>query len=172
MLLEELVEGVEEFFLDSLLATEKLDVVDQKDIYAAIPFAKTGQRILLNRGNEFVRELFGREVSNSGVRLVLENVMSHGVHEMGLAQSSLPINEEGVVGSRRCMCYRDCCGVCQLAIGADNEILKRVPTIEIGIDGSFVPLVGARCIPPGIGLLSIGMPRIVANGAFVRGVVY
>ena len=104
--------------------------------------------------------------------LVLENVMSHGVHEMSLAQSSLPINEEGVVGFRRRMRYRDRCGVCQLAIGADNEILKSVPTIEIGIDGSFVPLVGARCIPSEIGHLSIGMPRIAANGVFVRGVVY
>ena len=98
--------------------------------------------------------------------------MSHGVHKMGFAQSSLPINEEGVVGFRRRMCYRDRCGVCQLAIGADNEIRKRVPTVEVGIDGSFVPLVGARCIPPEIGLLSIGMPRIVANGVVVRGVVY
>jgi len=45
---------MEELFLDSFLATEKLDIVDQKDINAAIAFAKTGQRILLNRGNEFV----------------------------------------------------------------------------------------------------------------------
>ncbi len=45
------------------------------------------------------------------------------------------------------MRYCDRCGVSQLAIGADNEILKRVPTIEIGIDGALVPLVGARCIP-------------------------
>jgi len=56
LLLEEFVEGVEEFFLNSFLAAQKLDIVEEKHIDFAVALAKFGQGVFLNSADEFVGE--------------------------------------------------------------------------------------------------------------------
>ena len=63
--LEEVVERVEEFFLDALLAGEELDVVEQEDVGVAITLAELDEVLLLQRLDELVGEFFGGEVGNS-----------------------------------------------------------------------------------------------------------
>src|SRR5690606_13855566 len=56
---KEVVEGVEELFLDPLFSAEKVDVVDQKDVDAAIALPEFRERGLLNGGDVLVGKFFG-----------------------------------------------------------------------------------------------------------------
>jgi len=52
------VEGMEKFFLNALLAREKLDVVNQQHVGLTMFFAERDQLVVLDRVNIFVREFF------------------------------------------------------------------------------------------------------------------
>src|SRR5690606_40664835 len=57
--LEQVVEGVEEFLLNALLAAEKVDVVDEKNIGVAVALTELGEGVFLN----------GRDVDRKSTRL-------------------------------------------------------------------------------------------------------
>src|SRR5436190_2011228 len=62
MPVEQGVEGVEKFLLRALLASEKLDVVDQEQVRLSIAFAKLNQIVVLNGVDKFVDKKFARKV--------------------------------------------------------------------------------------------------------------
>ena len=56
------IECVKEFLLGPLLATQKLDVINQKQISLAITLPELDQIAVLDRVDELVNEEFAREV--------------------------------------------------------------------------------------------------------------
>src|SRR5689334_10001163 len=84
---EESVEGVKEFLLRTLLAAEKMDVVDQKEVGLAIAFAKFDQVVVLDRIDELVDENLAREIHHPGVLAAGDDVLADGLHQVGLAEA-------------------------------------------------------------------------------------
>ena len=67
------------------------NVVDQKDMDRAV--AVPENRHLVEAGwmrDHFVGELFGRKVMNPAVRMVFEDVVADGVHEVRLCRAFDP----------------------------------------------------------------------------------
>ena len=126
------VERMEKFLLRSLLATEKLNVVDQKKVGLTITLPEFDQITVLNRVDELVNEQFTREVDHLHVFPFRPDELADGLHEMGLAQTDAAINEKRIVCARRCL--RDCQtrGMRDFVVRADDERFKCVSRIESG----------------------------------------
>jgi hypothetical protein len=92
------VEGVKEFFLDTLFAREKLDIIDQKHISLTILFAELNELIVLDAINVFVRKLFRRKISDPGTFLVCRDMMANGVEQMRFAKTDTAVKEKRIVG--------------------------------------------------------------------------
>ena len=75
----ESIEGVKKLLLDALFALKELDVIDQQHIEFAVLLAKLGQLAVLQRFNELVGEPLARQVADTGVLLVGQNVMTDGL---------------------------------------------------------------------------------------------
>ena len=61
----ERIEGVKELFLRSFLAGDELNVINQKNIVIPVAFSKAQQLVVANRVDQFVGELFGRDVGQA-----------------------------------------------------------------------------------------------------------
>src|ERR1044071_4095415 len=94
MAIEEGVEGVEKLFLRALLASEKLDVIDQKQVRLSIAFAKLNQIVVLNCVDKLVDKKFARKVHHLRVFLFHPNVLTDRLHQMRLAEPDSAVNEE------------------------------------------------------------------------------
>ena len=97
MSVEKRIECVKEFFLRTLFASEKLDVVNQKKIGLAITLPELDQITVLDRIDELVDEQFARDVDHLHVFLLRPNILADGLHQMGLAKTDTAINEQRVV---------------------------------------------------------------------------
>ncbi len=128
--LEQVVEGVEELLLDALLAGEELDVVEQHDVGVAVALAELDHPVLLQRLDEVVRELLGREVGDARVRVVAQDGVPDGVHQVGLAEAGVAVDEQGVVGLGGGLGHRQRRGVRHLVVGPDDKGLERVAGVE------------------------------------------
>src|SRR5712675_647633 len=126
------VESVKEFLLRSLLASEKLDVVNQENISLAITLPEFDEITVLDRVDEFVDEQLTRDVDHLHVSSFRPHILSDGLHQMGFAQANAAVNEQRIVRARRRLrdgktgCVRD------FIVRADDERFKRVPRIESG----------------------------------------
>ena len=101
MSVEKRIECVKEFLLGPLLATEKLDVVNQKKIGLAITLPEFDQIAVLDRVDELVDEQFTGDINHLHVFLLGPDVLADGLHQVGLAKTDTAINEQRVVRARR-----------------------------------------------------------------------
>src|SRR6266581_5425624 len=130
MPIEKRVERLEEFFLRTIFASEKLDIVDQKKISLAITLPEFDQIAVLDRVDELVDEQFTREVYHLHIFLLRPDVLTNRLHQMRLAETDPAVNEQRVVRARRRLrhgktrCMRD------FVVRTDHERFKRVPWIE------------------------------------------
>ena len=95
---EEIVKGVEEFFLDPLFACEELHVVEEQDIGVAIALTEFGETIFLQGLNKLVREFLSRKVGHASSGIGLEYRMTDGMHQVGLAEPGITVEEKRIVG--------------------------------------------------------------------------
>src|SRR5207247_9855702 len=76
MPVEKRIECVKEFFLGTLLASEKLDIVNQKKIGLAITLPEFDQITVLDRIDELVDEEFARDIEHLHVFLLRPHVLA------------------------------------------------------------------------------------------------
>ena len=100
MSIEKRIERVKEFFLGTLFASEKLDVVYQEEIDLAIALSEFDQIAVLDRVDELVDEQLTRDVEHLHVFPFGPNELADGLHEMRLAQTNTAVNEKRIVGAR------------------------------------------------------------------------
>src|SRR5882724_4567480 len=130
MSVKERVERMEKFLLRPLLATEKLNVVNQKKVGLAITFPEFYQIAVLYRIDELVDEQLTREVNDLHVFPFRPDELADGLHQMGLAQTDAAVNEKRIVRTRRRLrdsetgCMRD------FVIRADDERFECISRIE------------------------------------------
>ena len=70
---------MEKFLLRSLLACDKLNIVDEKQVGHAV-FAAEGLDVsLLNGGDELIRKILSFDINNAKARVTLINDIADGV---------------------------------------------------------------------------------------------
>ncbi len=79
---------MEELLLESLPLFKELDVIDEEHVDLAVPALERGVGLVPNRVDEFVEEPFGRHVPDIVVLIVVVDVVTDGVEQMGLPESS------------------------------------------------------------------------------------
>jgi hypothetical protein len=112
------------------LPAQELHVVEQQHVDVAVALPEAGEAVLLQRLDEFVGELLGGEVGDLGIGVVAENAVPDGMHEVGLAQAGVAVNEQRVKGLRGRLGHGERRRVGELVVGADDEVLERVPRVE------------------------------------------
>ena len=115
------VEGVEELLLRTLLAREKLDVVDHQDIRVAVFLAELDQRAVLNGIDELVGELLAGKIDDARGLLVVDDEVADGLQEVRFSQSAPSVHEKGVVGLGGRLGHRNGGSVRELVVRPDHE---------------------------------------------------
>ena len=91
------IKGVEELFLNTFLAGEELNVVNQQHIGLTVFLAELHQLVFLNGRNVFVGELLGGDVRDLRALLGTGHVLTHRVQQVRLAEPRAAVKEERVV---------------------------------------------------------------------------
>src|SRR6266496_4828923 len=130
MSIEKRIESVKEFFLGTLFATEKLDVVYQEEIDLAIALSEFDQIAVLDRVDELVDEQFTGDINHLYVFLLGPNVLPDGLHQVGFAKTDTAINEQRVVCARGRLGYGESGSMRNFIVRTDHERFERVPWIE------------------------------------------
>src|SRR5215470_6388644 len=125
------IEGVEEFFLGTLLLREELDVINQQNVDVAKLVAKAGHPVVTKGVDHLVGELFARNVADGRLRLAALYFVPDRLHEMRLAHTDPAIEKQRVVRLRGPLGYSLGGGVGKLVAGADDEGVKRVARVQL-----------------------------------------
>ena len=88
---------MEKFFLCTFFSYNKLNIVDQKNIIITIFLAECGHCQFISvltyfkSIDQFIRKSFTCDIQYFFGGIMFQNVMCHGVHQMGLSKSNTSI---------------------------------------------------------------------------------
>jgi len=91
------VEGVEELFLGPLLARKELNVIDEQGVYRTVEALELVDGVELQGFNHVSYKTLGMQVHDLGIRVLLQQVVTHRMHQVSLTQTNAAIKEERVV---------------------------------------------------------------------------
>jgi len=136
---------VEEFLLRLDLAGDELDIVHQQHRGLPVFLPKLGVAVLPDGADQLVGEVVALDIDDAGLRPALLHQMSDGVQQMGLAQTGIAVDEQGVVALRRLLRHGFGGGVGQLVLGPHHIRLKRK---GVGVE-QVAGLVGGHAVVGG-----------------------
>src|SRR4030043_1152353 len=139
---------MEEFYLRSLLAGDKLNVVNEEHLYAPKLLSKPVHTLESYGVDEFVGELFGGEVTDLGRvgnRPGLYYSMANGIEKMRLAQTDASVDEEWIVSPPRRVGYCLGWGRGKLISPPDPKIIKGIAGVEHAAGQIIIPSPFIRC---------------------------
>ena len=125
------IERVEELFLCSLLACEKLDVVDEQHVDGAVAVAKGRHAVEADRVDQLVDEVLGRDVLQPEHSPRSRDAVADRVHEVGLSKTRAPVDVQRIVGMGRFLGDGQRRRVGELIGIPDDERLERVARVEL-----------------------------------------
>ena len=85
---------MEKFFLCTFLSNDKLHVIDHQDIHGSVFFTQLchGSRITASDGfNYLVGKFLTGNIKYLFIRVLLQNEMTDGMHQVGFAKSGTSI---------------------------------------------------------------------------------
>ena len=126
------VKRVEELFLRRLFAGKKLDVVDEQHVDLTVAIAKLRRAVVLQRDDELVGKLLAGEVDDVRGQIILNDAMTDRVHQVRLPETDAAVEEERVVGVRRCAGDGLRRGVREAVGVADDKLFKSITRIKVG----------------------------------------
>ena len=136
---------MEETFNRLLLVADELNVIDEQDVelaVAAVERLDLGVVGLIeaNRVDELVRELFGVDVADLQVGHHRQRVVADGLEQVGLAQSGIAVDKEGIERRSRALGGRQRRSVRETVRGADHkgvegELWVQVRRARVGVRG-------------------------------------
>ena len=97
VLLIKSVEGVEEFLLSGGLSRDELNIVDQKNVAAAVLVAELVCHLRRKSLNELSCEILALYVDDLYVRLLFLDLVCDRVKKVGLSETARAVNKEGIV---------------------------------------------------------------------------
>src|SRR6185312_4635491 len=131
------VEGVKELLLSALLSLQEVHIVDEKEI----SFAITAPELVVGPGldcvDHFVSELFGSNEGDACGRIALVDGVPYGLHEMGLSEAGIAVDEKWVVDLSGSLgdCVR-CCSR-ELVGFADYKLREGVSIVKWRLSGAL-----------------------------------
>ena len=131
----QIVEGVEEFLLRGGRLGQKLNVVHHQNVHAAQAGAQIGGLLAHDGVDELVGQMLGGGQKHVGHGVFVLDEVADGVHQMGLAQSRVAVDEQRVVHVAGLLGHRQRRGVGQIVGLADDEVLKLIFRVERGVVG-------------------------------------
>src|SRR5258706_11981573 len=115
------IEGMKELFLDTFLAGQELDIVDQEHVGLAVFFAKTDQLVVLNAVDIFVSEFLRREIGDAGAFSIATHVLANGMQQMGLTETDATVKKQRIVGLSGSLGDGEGCGVGKVVVISDDK---------------------------------------------------
>src|SRR5450756_1351871 len=91
---------MKKFLLRPFLAGNELNVVDEQDVNATVLVSELFIPIILYGVDQFICKLFRRSIEHFRIWILVEDVMSDCMHQMGLPQTDAAVNEQGIVRER------------------------------------------------------------------------
>ena len=129
-LVDQGVEGVEEFLLRAVLAGNELHVVHHQHVHVTEHAFEIHDGTFAQGLHEAVHELFRRQIQHLRGRMIDLIVMGDGVHQVRLAQAHAAIQEQGVEAHRPALGHAARGGMGQFVGFADDEIAECVSRIQ------------------------------------------
>lgn len=127
---------MEELGLRALHAGQELDVVHEQHVHGPVALAEFVHAVVLHRVHHLVLEPLGRDVGQVHLRVMRQDVMPDGVHQVRLPQPDAAVDEQGVVRAGRHLGHRPARGFGKLVRGAHDEGIERVTGIEAAERGN------------------------------------
>src|SRR6267378_7858272 len=122
---------MEELFLCCFLSSfQKVDVVNEQQISFPVTPPKLRARTIEHRANEFVHELLGSYICDTGIWTALECLMRNGLHEVCFTESGISVYEKGVVDLSWSLTDGMCCCCCELVRFPDDKKIESVSLAE------------------------------------------
>ena len=125
------VEGVEELFLGPFLARKELNVIDQQGIHRTVEALEFVDGIELQGFDHIRYKTLGMQVHNLGIRVFLQQVVTHRVHQVSLTQTYAAIKEERVITVLGVVCHLPRRGASQLVGLALNEVFEGKGAVQV-----------------------------------------
>ena len=141
---------MEELLLNTFLAFDELDVVDQQDIRFPVATLERDLAVVTKTVDEVVGEFFGRDVLDPHAGEQSLCVVAGRMKKVRLAQARSSPDEQGVVRTRRRLRDRDGSGMSESVGRSDHKSVEGVLRIEAvapdpeaeGVAGGFVKYDG------------------------------
>src|SRR5690606_26917667 len=128
--IQQSVEGMEELLLRAFFSGQKLDIVDEHHVRAAVAAAELFDIAAADGIDELVGEFFAGQIDHTGRRITAQPFLPDRLHQMGFAEAWTAMNEEWVVADAGALRDRRAGGVSELAVIAHDEAFKGVVGIE------------------------------------------
>ena len=100
VLINQGVEGVEEFFLRRILAGDELHIIHHQHVDRAEQFLEIHDLLVAQGLHEAIHELLGGQIQHAQMRLARLKFMRNRVHQVGFAQTDAAVKEQRVEGDR------------------------------------------------------------------------
>ena len=117
---------MEELILCLLLAGNELDIVHQKQIHIAVLVVKFLRSAGLDGPHKLVCKLVTLDVNDALSRVALLDGVADGKQQVGLAETGVAVDKEGIVGLARIVRNRHGGGVGEAVGVAHDEVVKGV----------------------------------------------
>ena len=137
---------MEKFFLCRFLSYNKLDIIDKKYIDISVFFAEFGHSGVISvtdRLDQLICKFFAGNIQNLTVFIMLNNVMSDGMHKVGLAKSGASVDKKRIVGISRRFCNRKGCRLGKFIVVTDDKGIKNIFGIQMSFFAAAV--IGKTC---------------------------
>ena len=133
---------MEELDLRLLLLGQELDVVDEQHVVVAVGLLEALDAALLgDRVDEVVGEaLDGDVLAPAGDGCLCEICVGDRLHEVGLAEAGIGVDEDGVVGAAGDSATLRATAVGVLVVRADDEAVEDVARVEVGRGARWAPV--------------------------------
>ncbi|MNF91501.1 hypothetical protein D3C84_741040 [compost metagenome] len=122
---------MEKLFLGTLFTGEELNVIDEQRIHRTVEALELVDGIELQCLDHVRNETLGMQVDHLGIRILLEQVVTHSMHQVRFTQAYAPIKEERVIAMLRVIGYLPgrCAG--ELVRFTFDEVFERKRAIEV-----------------------------------------
>ena len=145
VLVNQRVEGVEEFFLRRILAGNELHIIDHQHINRPEQFLEIHDLAFTQGLHKAVHELFCRQVQHAQMWLTLMNFMRNGMHKVGFAKANTAIQKQGVERHWPAFGHPPGGRIGQFIRFANNECIKREARIKGRAKNFVVPCAAGFC---------------------------
>ena len=124
------VKCVEKFFFCLNFSGNKLNIVYHKYVHRAVFVSELVHFFFSDGADKLIRERFGRNICNFGIRLCVEYVISYCMEKMRFSETYAAVKEKRIICKRGRFGNRKCRSMCKSVGISDNKSVKSVFRVQ------------------------------------------